>query len=213
MKLDIITQLGAITRAVHEREHEGQPARAVVASRTYDTTVEDLWDAITSPERIPRWFLPVSGELRLGGRYQLQGNAGGTITRCEPPHQLALTWEFGGQVTWVRVQLRPEADGAHLELEHIAPVGGDHWDQYGPGAVGVGWDLTLVGLGEHLRTGATLDPKAAEAWTLGPEGKQFVRGSSDDWARASIAAGTPAAAATAAAARTTAFYTGEPQAS
>ena len=49
MKFDIITQLSAITRAVHEREHEGQPARAVVATRTYDTTVEELWDAITSP--------------------------------------------------------------------------------------------------------------------------------------------------------------------
>lgn len=70
-----------------------------------------------------------------------------------------------------------------------------------------------MGLDEHLRTGATLDPQAAEAWTLGPEGKQFVRGSSDDWARAAIAAGTPAADAMVAAARTTAFYTGEPQAS
>ena len=57
----------------------------VVASRSYDTDIDDLWEAITNAERIPRWFLPITGELRLGGRYQLQGNAGGTITACEPP--------------------------------------------------------------------------------------------------------------------------------
>jgi uncharacterized protein YndB with AHSA1/START domain len=210
MKIDIISQIGLVTREVRERTHEERPARVVVASRTYDTSVEDLWDAITSAERIPRWFLPVSGELRLGGRYQLRGNAGGTITRCDAPHQLALTWEFGGEVSWVHVQLTRDGDGARLELEHIAHVGGDFWDRFGPGAVGVGWDLALtLGLVQHLRTGEAVDPKAAEAWTLSPEGKEFVRLCSDDWCRASIAAGTPEAAATAAAARTTAFYTGE----
>ncbi|MGH9223767.1 MAG: hypothetical protein ACRD2W_08260 [Acidimicrobiales bacterium] len=50
--------------------------RVVSISRTYDTTVEDLFDACTSAERIPRWFLPVTGNLRVGGRYQLAGNAG-----------------------------------------------------------------------------------------------------------------------------------------
>jgi hypothetical protein len=52
--------------------------------------VEDVWDAITSAERIPRRFLPVSGDLRLG-RYQLQGNAGGEITGCNPPRHLRLS--------------------------------------------------------------------------------------------------------------------------
>ena len=31
---------------------------------------------------------PISGDLRLGGRYQLQGNAGGEILVCEPPQHL-----------------------------------------------------------------------------------------------------------------------------
>ena len=31
----------------------------------------DLWEALTSAERIPRWFAPVSGDLRLGGRFQV----------------------------------------------------------------------------------------------------------------------------------------------
>ncbi len=83
--IDVIRTIGAVAREVASREHEGRPARVVVATRTYDTTVEDVWDAVTNPERIPRWFLPITGELELGGRYQLKGNAGGEITGCEPP--------------------------------------------------------------------------------------------------------------------------------
>jgi uncharacterized protein YndB with AHSA1/START domain len=69
MTQDIAGLIGAVTREVTGREHNGRPARVVRASRTYDTTMDDVWDAITSAERIPRWFLPVSGDLRLGGRY------------------------------------------------------------------------------------------------------------------------------------------------
>ena len=210
MPLDLSSQLGAVTRAVTNRIHEGRPANVVIASRTYDTTVEDLWDALTSKERIPRWFLPVSGDLRLGGRYQLEGNAGGTITRCEPPRRVAMTWEYGGKMSWVDVKLDATPDGrAHLELEHIAPSPDEHWDQFGAGAAGVGWDMALAGLGWHLATRQSADPAEAMAWLGSEEGKSFVRRSSDDWCRASIAGGTDASAATAAAARTTAAYTGE----
>jgi uncharacterized protein YndB with AHSA1/START domain len=87
---------GAALRRVENREHLGKPALVGVAIHIYDTTVEDLWEATTTPERLARWFLPVEGDLKLGGRYQLKGNAGGTITRCDPPEALDLTWEFGG---------------------------------------------------------------------------------------------------------------------
>ena len=95
LQIDIARHLGAVARTVGTRERDGRPARVVVAARSYDATPDDVWEAITSAERIPRWFLPVTGELRLGGRYQLQGNAGGEITRCEPPRHLAITWEYG----------------------------------------------------------------------------------------------------------------------
>ena len=78
-------------RATHGRQphaaRRARPARSPI-SAVYDTTLDDLWDACTNAERIPRWFLPVSGELRDGGRYQLEGNAGGTIERCDPPTRL-----------------------------------------------------------------------------------------------------------------------------
>jgi uncharacterized protein YndB with AHSA1/START domain len=209
MEFDIAREIGAITREVFDREHAGRPARVVVASRTYDGDLDEVWDALTQPERIARWFLPISGELRLHGRYQLEGNAGGQITVCEPPGHFALTWEFGGEVTWVDVRLTPEPNGeTRLVLEHTAHIDDERWQQFGPGAVGVGWDLTLLGLGRHLASGAAVDPKAALSWLGTDEGKQFVRGSSDGWRRASAASGTPEDAANAAAERTFAAYTG-----
>jgi uncharacterized protein YndB with AHSA1/START domain len=208
--LDVLRYIGAVTREIQTREYEGRPARVLLATCVYDTTIDDVWDAITNPERLPRWFLPISGELRLGGRYQLEGNAGGEITTCDPPRMLNVTWEFGGQVSWVQVGLTELADGGtSLRLEHIAHVPDDFWSQYGPGAVGVGWDLAMLGLGRHLETGATVDPKEAAEFHTTEGGKDFIIRSSDEWCRASIAAGTPEAAAREAAGRTTAFYTGQ----
>ena len=210
MPSDIAGLIGAVNREVIERNHEGRLARVVVASRRYDTTRVDLWDALTNPARIPRWFLPISGDLRLGGRYQLQGNAGGSITECDPPHRLKLTWEYGGDVSWVEVGLTDDpTSGTRLRLEHMAFVAQDRWDEFGPGAVGVGWDTGLFGLGKHLTTEGSMTPEEGLAWLGSAEGKAFVRLSSDDWCRASIAGGTDQAAARAAAGRTTAAYTGE----
>jgi len=210
LKIGVLRDIGAVTREVQNRDHDGRPARVIVATCAYDTAIDDVWDAITNAERIPRWFLPISGDLRLGGRYQLHGNAGGQITACEPPRSLEVTWEFGGQISWVHVRLTELSDGrTRLRLEHIAHVPDDLWKQYGPGAVGVGWDLAIMGLGRHLSTGAEVDPKEAAAWPASEEGKDFMRRSSEEWGRASIAAGTDAAAARDAASRTTAFYRGE----
>jgi uncharacterized protein YndB with AHSA1/START domain len=212
MTIDIAHHIGAVTRTFQKREHNGQPAYVVIASRTYDTDVDDLWEAITSKERIPRWFLPVEGDLELGGHYQLKGNAGGTITRCEPPNVVGLTGEFGGEVSWVEVRLQPTRDGStYLELEHVAHVPDERWKQYGPGAVGVGWDMALYGLAKHIATGAANDAREFMAWLGSSEGKDFVHRSSDDWCRAAIAGGTDQSTAQASAARTTAAYTGAPE--
>src|SRR6202042_1500120 len=97
VKIDILRYIGAVTREVDTRDLDGRPARVAIVSCAYDTDIHDLWDAITNAQRIPRWFLPISGDLRLGGRYQLRGNAGGQITACEPPSRFAVTWEFADQ--------------------------------------------------------------------------------------------------------------------
>jgi uncharacterized protein YndB with AHSA1/START domain len=208
MRIDVDQQLNAVDRKVGDRTIEAGDARVVTVSQTYDTDIDDLWDAVTNPERIPRWFLPVSGELRVGGRYQLEGNAGGVIEHCEPPRSFAATWEYGGDISWIEVTLTPVDSGrTRVQLEHIA-VPGDHWEQFGPGAVGIGWDLGILGLSLHLGTGAAVDPAEVEAWSASEDGRRFMAVSSDRWCDADVASGTDAATARAAADRTVAAYTG-----
>ena len=208
MDLNVQEHLTAVTRAVTYTERDGRPASVVALSRSYLTSVEDLWNAGTSAERIPRWFMPVSGDLRLGGRYQLEGNAGGTIVTCEPPSLVAVTWEFAGDVSWVEVSIAEEGAGrARLTLSHTALLS-PHWDEFGSGAVGVGWEMGMLGLALYLAQPD--EPKLDEEEFAGSsEGRALMVGSSDGWARASIDAGEDPDAARAAAARTAAFYTGE----
>lgn len=203
---------GAEFRKVENREHLGKPALVAVAMRTYDATVEDLWEAITTPERLARWFTAVEGELKLGGRYQLKGNASGTITRCEEPRALELTWEMMGGISWVNVQLETVGTKARLTIEHIAHksgIGEEHLKRFGPGAVGIGWDLGLLGLQWHLqKPTAPRDQAAIDAWTKSDEGKAFMRGSGEAWGVAHAASGEDPEEASAKAERTIAAYTG-----
>ena len=208
MDFDFDSHLAAVDRRVSALDRDGQPARAITLSRSYATTVDDLWDALTNGERIPRWFQPISGELGPGGRYQLEGNAGGVITACERLSNFAVTWEFGGDVSWVEVRISDEAaGGTRLTLTHTA-LRSEHWDNYGPGATGVGWELGLMGLAIHL---AQLnEPKPDEiALATSPDGMAFITGSSEAWGQAAVAAGADPNTARTAARRTTAFYTGE----
>ena len=176
-------------------------------SRVFAAASDDVWGAVTSAERIPRWFLPITGDLALGGRYQLEGNAGGEITACEPGSHVAMTWEFAGDVSWVDVRLAQEGDGrVRLTLAH-AQLHSPFWDRYGPGATGVGWEMALMGLALHLE-----DPDAAmpeeEAFLTSSEGMALVDRFSEAWARAAADAGEDEDAAGLAARRTAAFYTG-----
>jgi len=210
MTFDLAGHLGAMVRTVRELERDGRPARAVIAWRIYDTDAADLWDAVTRPERLARWFAPVTGELVLGGRYQVEGNAGGTITACEPERRIELTWEFAGVPSWVTVTLTPEGEGTRLELEHVAHVS-PHWDTYGAGATGVGWDLAFMGLARHLaEPQAAVAQEALAGWFASPEALDFIRTTSDDWGRAAIGGGADPDWALKAAEATRKFYSGEP---
>jgi uncharacterized protein YndB with AHSA1/START domain len=183
--------------------------------RSYDAPVEDVWDAITDPDRIVRWFMPVTGDLRQGGTYQLKGNAGGEIVQCEPPRLLRVTWIYGElpegtDPSEVQVRLTPgEAGRTVLELDHIAVVEPEFWDQFGPGAVGVGWDLALLGLSLYF-TGDEIAEEDREAWSLSPEGREFSTGSSTAWGAALAATGTPDGVVARMVEATTNFYAPPP---
>ncbi len=210
--MDYSCALGAQLREVEERDRDGKPARVVAASRTYATSRTDLWDALTNAERISRWFLPITGDLKLGGRYELEGNASGEITRCDPPEAFDVTWEFAGNTSWVTVRLEHDGTGTRLSLEHTMlkdEDGEEHWRQFGPGATGVGWDLSFLVIAIHLESGgAAIDREANEALMASEPGRSFIRSCADEWSAAHVKSGEQSIVAREMARRTAQAYAG-----
>ncbi|CAM5615661.1 SRPBCC family protein [Streptomyces atroolivaceus] len=207
---EIAEEAGRVHREVGTRRVGSDEAGTVLLRRTFDAPAADVWGAVTSPERIARWFLPVTGDLRAGGSYQLEGNAGGEILECVPPGRLRVSWLFGPDPGFseVEVRLAPEGgDRTVFELEHASVIPEEFRSQFGPGAVGVGWDLALLGLGWHL-AGGGIDPEEAVEWHTSPEAKAFVARSGEEWGRAFAASGADPETVTATTVATIAFYTG-----
>lgn len=204
---------GAHRREVRVDSRSGESVRVVALRRDFPADQRALWDALTLAECVSDWLTPISGDLRLGGRYQLEGNASGTIEVCQPPAKIAVTWEFGGNLSWVEAELARLETGASLRLEHsmkLDDASDEHWKKFGPGATGVGWDMSIVGLAAHLDPGCPSGVrKAGEAW-LGTEGgRGFIRQCADKWREAHVASGESREIAKAMADNTAAAYLGE----
>ncbi|WAZ26090.1 SRPBCC family protein [Streptomyces cinnabarinus] len=213
---DFIDEINRLHREVGTRQVEAGDARTVLLRRSYDAEVADVWNAVTTPERIARWFLPVSGEFEVGGRYQFEGQAGGEILQCDEPSLLRVSWLFGPDPGFSEVVVRLTAEGEDrtvLELEHVAVVPEEFWGQFGPGATGVGWDMVLLGLGMHLAGGGFASPEKAQEWAMSDEGKATHARSGELWGAAFTASGADAQAVASTTKATIAFYTGaEPSA-
>lgn len=206
---DTTGQLDAVQRRVAFTDEGGPTVAAVnTISQEYATPAADLWEAVTSADRIARWFAKVDGDLRLGGRYQVQNNANGTVQSCDAPNAYTVTWEFGGAVTLLTVRVADlGGDRSRLTLEHSGDTPREFWDQFGPGATGVGWDLGMLGLALHLATGADAPAETTE-WGMSDDARAFMTDSAHRWADAAIAAGADPTAAREASERTVGFYTG-----
>jgi uncharacterized protein YndB with AHSA1/START domain len=137
--IDILEHINAIHRHV---SRTGEDV-SVLLKRSYGASVEDVWDALTDPERMRRWLMPITGELKIGGSFPLEGNAGGEILECEPPSRFKVT--FGGPTSLLEVRLTAGAEDetTELELEHTVPA---EFAGGGAGAlyVGPGWDGALL---------------------------------------------------------------------
>ncbi len=183
--IDIAEQLKAIHREVARRPIDGEEGIGVLLRRGYPASVEDVWDAMTDPDRVKRWFYPVSGDLRVGGSFQLEGNAGGEIRRCEPPRLLTVT--LGGPTSLVELRLSSDGDGITvLELEHTVPLA---MAQSGAGAlyVGPGWDAPFMALDLFLRGESGDDPATVAD---SPEGREFAKRSVHAWTAVVESSGT-----------------------
>jgi uncharacterized protein YndB with AHSA1/START domain len=207
---DVLDELAAVHRVMGKGSVPAGEAYTVELRRRYDAEVEEIWDAITSPERLRRWLKPVAGDLRPGGKFELEGGEHGEILRCEPPRRLKVSWLYGPDAdAWpgtseVEVRLTPGPTGdTELELIHAAVVGEPSFPTYGPGAGGVGWDLGLLALARFLANDETAD---LADFDKSPEGREFSRRSAAAWGQAHLAAGGSPEEVAAAVAATTKFY-------
>lgn len=211
---DLLDELAAVHRTMGAGTVPAGEAYTVELRRRYDAAIDDVWDAITDPDRLRRWLRPVTGDLRQGGAYELEGGEHGEILLCEPPRRLKVSWLYGPDADdWpgtseVEVRLTPgDAGDTGLELVHAAVVGEPSFPTYGPGAGGVGWDLALLALARLL----TGDPVADhDGFERSPEAREFSRRSAAAWGEAHLAAGGDPEHVAAAVGATTAFYAPDP---
>jgi uncharacterized protein YndB with AHSA1/START domain len=173
-----------VEREVGHRRIAAGEARTAVIRRRYDAPIEDVWDACTNPERMRRWFLLASGDLRPGGSFSLKGNASGEILRCEPPRLLKVTWAYGSRpVDEVELRLSPDGDGTLFELEHATVSTEVEYEgqlvDVIPG-MGVGWDLTVFALDRFLRGEMPADYNP-EKFETTPEIDALIERSTKAW--------------------------------
>jgi uncharacterized protein YndB with AHSA1/START domain len=62
----------------------------------YDTDIEDLWEAVTDPGRLARWYGQVDGDLRDGGAFHSyiaasDIDAVGRVEACDAPRRLVVS--------------------------------------------------------------------------------------------------------------------------
>lgn len=137
---------------IHETLPAG-PARTAVFKRAYDAPIDDVWDACTDPERLARWYVPVTGELRRGGTITQAMMGTGVISECEAPHRLVLSLEGG--VDRITIELEARADGGtNLVLQHATTldshvINGETYDAVF--CMGGGYYPRLLALDSYLR--------------------------------------------------------------
>ncbi len=125
---------------------------AVRVEDVYDTDLDDLWRACTTPERLARWVAQVSGDLREGGTahavFTSSWNGPVRIDVCQAPHHLLLTTQPGtDEEAEIEAWLTPEGSGTRLVVEERGlPLRALHF-------FGAGWQVHLEDLATSLATG------------------------------------------------------------
>jgi uncharacterized protein YndB with AHSA1/START domain len=155
---------GVHNSALVSRELRDHPdgLKTIIIRRSISAPISDTWAALTEPERMLRWYLPLDGDLREGGYYVLAGNAVGEIYRCRPPREIAVSWVYGDFQSHLALRLSPTGGGTRLELAH-GPVPPDMVANPTPELWGlaVSWEMALSGLSDFL-TGQSPDGPAIE---------------------------------------------------
>jgi uncharacterized protein YndB with AHSA1/START domain len=145
-------------------------AGVVRIEERYDTDIDDLWEALTDPERVRRWYGVVEGDLRPGGEFRtyIAGadiESTGRVEACEPPRRLLCTsretdesFRKGSGVppfdATVEATLTADGDQTILVIE----VSGPPLDKVA--FFGVGWQIHAENLAAHIGGQASGDVEA-----------------------------------------------------
>lgn len=129
---------------------------AVRMEDLYDTTIDDLWSALTDPRRLAHWIAEVDGDLRLGGQIHARFTSGwdgpGRIDICQAPHRLTVTMSPGmPDETVIDATLVPEHDKTRLVIEERG-IPRDELAYHG-----AGWQAHVEDLTAHLHGRLTGD--------------------------------------------------------
>ena len=134
--------------------HEAGGSGVVRMETRFDTTVEDVWEALTTPARLARWLGNVDGDLRLAGTFHAtftsQWTGHGVVEVCEPPRRLLVRMrpdeeEAVLEETVIEAVVTPDGAGTRLVVEERGlSLGALH-------AYGAGWQVHVEDLGHHLR--------------------------------------------------------------
>jgi uncharacterized protein YndB with AHSA1/START domain len=142
---------------------------AVRVEDVYDTDIDDLWKACTTPERLARWIAQVTGDLRVGGTvhavFTSTWSGPARIEVCDGPRHLLLTTEPDtDDETQLEAWLTAEGPRTRLVVEERGlPVGKLHF-------YGAGWQVHLEDLGRSLvsdgsaHAGGWSEQTPAPAW-------------------------------------------------
>ncbi len=144
------------TRTISTRQIAAGDARCAIVRMTIQAPVDVVWSAFTNPEQIVRWYSPVTGDFRVGGRVSVDTFADCEILACEPPRSFRATWAHPGRpVDEIELRLTPEgAETTHLEFSHAMVPKLVEWEgqMLDPlPDVGANWEFSLSYLPPFLR--------------------------------------------------------------
>jgi uncharacterized protein YndB with AHSA1/START domain len=143
---DLATRRGVVTR-----EDDGR--QRLVFRRSWPDPIEDVWGALTAPDRLARWLGVYDGARGPGGTgtftmtHEGGEHAGDpmTIVECDPPRRLVVEWTQQETGTWrVDLDLWSEDGRTQLRFVQVFPADADVTD------FALGWHWYLDKLGAEV---------------------------------------------------------------
>jgi uncharacterized protein YndB with AHSA1/START domain len=128
--------------SVTRRTVDGQAALRI--ERRFAHSVERVWQAVSEPAEMERWFVgPVAWIPEQGEEFEAMG-ATARVHAVDPPRRLAWSWG----VESYSFELTPDGDGCLLVFTHVLnPEMGPDWQ------FAAGWETYFDRLEAHLGGG------------------------------------------------------------